>query len=65
MDAAGVPQADSGLEEGHDVSVAQRTQHAGGHAHSERAARPNHEICCRADGDSASQRGVLDMHLQQ
>lgn len=64
VDAAGVLQANLGLKARHDVGVAQRAQQASCHAHCQRATRPNHHVCGRADGNAACQRGVLDMHLQ-
>lgn len=63
VDATCIPQAYLGLEEGHDVGVAQRAQYPGRHTHCQGATWRHHHVCCRANGDSACQRGVLDVHL--
>ena len=64
VNATGVLQAYLGLQARHDVGIAQRAQQASCHAHCQRATRPDHHVCGRADGNAACQRGVLDMHLQ-
>ena len=64
VDAAGVTEANFGLQDRCQVGIAQRADQTCQDSHSQCATRAHHQICGRANRDSTGQRCILDVHLR-